>query len=105
MNMYTKLSMHLSRHQYKRGQYKGDAPADPSRRGKNHFRVTRSVEASTPNRWQSYGGDIPQDTDYHGARRWACSGESGWVPEQSDDKSRVLACGGKYILGVAQWLP
>jgi hypothetical protein len=42
MNMYTKLSMHLSRHQYKRGQYKGDAPADPSRRGRNHFRVTRT---------------------------------------------------------------
>jgi len=43
MNMYSKLSTHLERHQYKRGQYKGDAPADKARRGKNHFRVTREV--------------------------------------------------------------
>ena len=41
MNPYTKLSMHLERHMYKRGQFKGDAPADSSRRGKNHFRVMR----------------------------------------------------------------
>ena len=43
MNMYSKLSTHLERHQYKRGQYKGDAPADKARRSKNHFRVTREV--------------------------------------------------------------
>ena len=42
MDMYTKLSMHLSRHQYKRGRFKGDAPADPNRRGRSHFRVTRT---------------------------------------------------------------
>ena len=41
MNAYTKLKLHLARHQYKRGQFKGDAPADSSRRGKNHFRVTK----------------------------------------------------------------
>ena len=43
MNMYSKLSTHLERHQYKRGQYKGDAPADKARRSKNHFRVTREA--------------------------------------------------------------
>lgn len=41
MTPYTKLSMHLERHMYKRGQFKGDAPADSSRRSKNHFRVVR----------------------------------------------------------------
>ena len=41
MTPYTKLQFHLERHMYKRGQYKGDAPADSSRRGKNHFRVVR----------------------------------------------------------------
>ena len=39
MNLYTKLKQHLDRHQYKRGQYKGDAPADASRRARSHFRV------------------------------------------------------------------
>jgi hypothetical protein len=33
--------MHLSRHTYKRGQFKGDAPADSSRRAKSHFRVVK----------------------------------------------------------------
>lgn len=41
MTPYTKLKLHLERHMYKRGQYKGDAPADSSRRSKNHFRVVR----------------------------------------------------------------
>lgn len=41
MTPYTKLKMHLERHMYKRGQYKGEAPADSSRRSKNHFRVVR----------------------------------------------------------------
>jgi hypothetical protein len=39
MNAHTKLKLHLSRHAYKRGQFKGDAPADPARRSKSHFRV------------------------------------------------------------------
>lgn len=39
MTPYTKLKFHLERHAYKRGQFKGDAPADPSSRGKNYFRV------------------------------------------------------------------
>lgn len=39
MTAYSSLMLHLSRHAYKRGQYKGDAPADPERRSKSHFRV------------------------------------------------------------------
>jgi hypothetical protein len=41
MNCHTKLQLHLSRHMYKRGAYKGDAPADSSRRAKSHFRVIK----------------------------------------------------------------
>jgi hypothetical protein len=41
MNCHTKLTMHLSRHAYKRGRNKGEAPADASRRSKSHFRVVR----------------------------------------------------------------
>jgi hypothetical protein len=41
MNTYSKLLMHLERHVYKRGQYKGDAPADRHSRGKSHFRVVK----------------------------------------------------------------
>ena len=41
MTPYLKLKLHLDRHMYKRGQFKGEAPADSSRRGKNHFRVVR----------------------------------------------------------------
>jgi len=41
MNAHTKLQLHLSRHMYKRGRNKGDAPADPARRSKSHFRVVR----------------------------------------------------------------
>lgn len=38
---YGNLSLHHSRHEYKRGQYKGDAPADSSNRAKAHFRVIK----------------------------------------------------------------
>jgi hypothetical protein len=41
MNAHTKLSMHLSRYEYKRGRNKGDAPADSSRRAKAYFRVVK----------------------------------------------------------------
>ena len=41
MTPYTKLKFHLERHAYKRGQFKGEAPADSSKRYKNHFRVVR----------------------------------------------------------------
>lgn len=36
---YGKLKLHLERHIYKRGQYKGDAPMEASQRNKNHYRV------------------------------------------------------------------
>ena len=39
MNAYTKLKFHLERHMYKRGRFKGEAPADQYKRGKSHFRV------------------------------------------------------------------
>jgi hypothetical protein len=41
MNAHTKLKLHLERHMYKRGRNKGDAPADPARRSKSHFRVVK----------------------------------------------------------------
>lgn len=34
-----KLKLHLERHIYKRGKYKGDAPAESGQRSKNHYRV------------------------------------------------------------------
>ena len=40
---YTQLQLHLSRHEYKRGQYTGDAPADSGRRTKTNFRVRKFV--------------------------------------------------------------
>jgi len=56
MNMYTKLSMHLSRYMYKKGQYKGDAPADKSRRGKSHFRVVKGNDDTY--RVRMFGTDL-----------------------------------------------
>ena len=41
MSMYSKLSMHLSRHMYKRGKNKGSAPANAHRRGMDHYRVVK----------------------------------------------------------------
>ena len=38
---YGNLSLYHSRHVYKRGAYKGDAPADSTNRGKSHFRVIK----------------------------------------------------------------
>jgi hypothetical protein len=42
---YGNLSLHHSRHEYKRGAYKGDAPADSSRRAKAHFRIIKPSDA------------------------------------------------------------
>ena len=39
MNTYQRMKNHLTIHMYKRGMYKGDAPADGSRRAKRHFRI------------------------------------------------------------------
>jgi hypothetical protein len=44
MNTYDKLKFHLERHMYKRGTYKGDAPADKSRRGRSHHRVVERTQ-------------------------------------------------------------
>lgn len=41
MTAFTNLKMHLERHAYKKGAYKGDAPADKSKRGKTMFRVVK----------------------------------------------------------------
>ena len=41
MTCHNKLAMHLDRHVYKRGKFKGEAPADASRRAKSHFRVIK----------------------------------------------------------------
>lgn len=38
---YGNLSLHHSRYIYKRGEHKGDAPADSYNRGKSHFRVIK----------------------------------------------------------------
>ena len=37
MNSYNNMKLHLDRHAYKRGMFKGDAPVE--QRAKNHFRV------------------------------------------------------------------
>lgn len=39
MTCYMKLKLHLERHMYKKGVFKGDAPADMSKRAKRYFRV------------------------------------------------------------------
>ena len=41
------LALHRSRHEYKRGAYKGDAPADSERRGKSHYRVIKNPDSFT----------------------------------------------------------
>ena len=38
--MYERLQAHLTKHAYKRGANKGDAPLDSSRRGRSHERVS-----------------------------------------------------------------
>ena len=56
MSMYTKLSMHLSRHMYKRGRNKGDAPANAHRRAMDHYRVVKGNDGTM--RVRMYGTDI-----------------------------------------------
>lgn len=41
MNTYDKLAAALEANMYKRGAYQGDAPADPSRRNRNHIRIVK----------------------------------------------------------------
>jgi len=44
--MYENLKAHLAKHMYRRGKHKGDAPADASNRGKNHYRVVQNNNRS-----------------------------------------------------------
>lgn len=73
MNTYTKLSMHLSRHMYKKGANKGSAPANQHRRWMDHFRVTAGPDDTMRIRmWNTDiitaypNGDVKIDTNgYH----------------------------------------
>lgn len=73
MSMYSKLSMHLSRHMYKRGKNKGDAPANAHQRGMDHFRVIKGNDDTMRVRMWSTdiltaypNGDVKIDTSgYH----------------------------------------
>lgn len=42
MTVHETLTWHLAGHKYAKGRYEGDAPADPARRGRTHFRVLRT---------------------------------------------------------------
>ena len=65
--------MHLSRHMYKRGKNKGDAPANKHQRGMNHFRVVKGNDDTFRIRMHSTdiitaypNGDVKIDTNrYH----------------------------------------
>jgi hypothetical protein len=68
--MYTKLSMHLQRHMYKRGRNKGDAPANKHRRAMCHFRVIKGNDDTLRIRMWSTdiitaypNGDVKIDTN------------------------------------------
>ena len=70
MTMYTKLSMHLSRHMYKRGKNKGDAPANAHRRAMDHYRVVKGNDDTYRIRMHSTdiitaypNGDVKIDTN------------------------------------------
>lgn len=73
MNTYSKLSMHLSRHMYKRGKNKGDAPANAHRRAMDHYRVIKGNDDTYRIRMHSTdiitaypNGDVKIDTrGYH----------------------------------------
>ena len=56
MNPYIKLQLHLERHMYKRGQYKGQAPADQTRRDANYFRVYKGNDNTM--RVRMHGTDL-----------------------------------------------
>ncbi len=63
MTPYTKLKFHLERHMYKRGQFKGDAPADSSRRSKNHFRVMQQGDKMVVRMWQTNLIEVTPDNN------------------------------------------
>lgn len=43
MTPFETLKLHLHQHKYTKGQYKGSAPLDASRRYRNHTRVTKNI--------------------------------------------------------------
>jgi len=49
MNTYQQLAASLEKNQYKRGQFKGDAPADPSRRGRSNVRIIKGAHTQDYN--------------------------------------------------------
>ena len=68
--MYSKLSMHLSRHMYKRGKNKGQAPANAHRRAMDHYRVVKGNDDTYRIRMHSTdiitaypNGDVKIDTN------------------------------------------
>ena len=70
MSMYSKLSMHLSRHMYKRGKNKGHAPANAHRRAMDHYRVVKGNDDTYRFRMHSTdiftaypNGDVKIDTN------------------------------------------
>lgn len=63
MTPYTKLQMHLERYQYKRGANKGHAPADSSRRGKNHFLVLRQGDTMCVRMYQTNLIEVTPDNN------------------------------------------
>ena len=70
MSMYSKLSMHLSRHMYKRGKNKGQAPANAHRRAMDHYRVVKGNDDTYRIRMHSTdiitaypNGDVKIDTN------------------------------------------
>ena len=40
--LYESLAAYINQHRYKKGRFVGDAPADPHKRGKTHFRLVQS---------------------------------------------------------------
>ena len=80
MNTYQQLAASLEKNQYKRGQFKGDAPADPSRRGRSHIRIVKGAHTQDYNSVMSvrmYATDIlkafPDGTIEINLRGWESS--------------------------------
>jgi hypothetical protein len=72
MTPYLKLKLHLDQHVYKRGAFKGEAPADPSRRSRTHMRVLTGIDGAMIVRM--YNTDIlrvtPDNTICISTRGW-----------------------------------
>lgn len=51
--MYERLQAHLTKHAYKRGENKGDAPLDADRRGRSHERVSTRLDHMAVRFWNT----------------------------------------------------